>query len=265
MITRVLAALVGLAVVIPAILWGGQAAVLALAGLAVVVGADEYVRMATPDDRAGGLAVVGGGGLALFATLSLAPVAWHAPLGGLLLVAVFLNGVLRPGADLAEAAARVGKHALGLGWVGGFLAFLPLLRELGLGWVFLALVIPWLGDTGGYFSGRAFGKHKMYPKLSPKKTWEGLAGGLTLTVAGVFALRYLVLDVLSPVDAVVLGLVLGAMAALGDLAESLLKRAYGVKDSGRFMPGHGGLLDRIDSLLFVAPLLYAYAVLIKGL
>lgn len=266
MITRVAAALVGLAIVVPAVAYGGLWAVTLLSGAAVVLSAREYARMAAPEAPFGGFLTVAGGSAALFALLVFAPPPWHAPGAALLLVAVFLAVMARPGADLALAAAHLGRFAVGIAWIGGFLAFLPKLRALdgGLAWVFLALVIPWLGDTGGYFTGRLFGRHQMAPVLSPKKTWEGLLGGLLLTTAGVFAVRAVSLPSLSVGSAVILGVGLGLFAALGDLAESLLKRAYGVKDSGNFMPGHGGLLDRIDSLLFVAPLLYAWAVMVEG-
>jgi phosphatidate cytidylyltransferase len=131
--------------------------------------------------------------------------------------------------------------------------------DQGVTWIFLALAIPWLGDTGAYFAGRAFGKHKLYELISPKKTIEGYVGGIITATIGVFVIRSLSLSVLSPLDCVLIGLGIGTLAVIGDLAESLLKRAFGVKDSGKIMPGHGGLLDRIDSLLFVLPPLYGYA------
>ena len=128
-----------------------------------------------------------------------------------------------------------------------------------LSFIFLALAIPWLGDTGAYFAGRAFGRHKLYELISPKKTIEGYVGGVITATIGVFVIRSLGLPALGVIDCLVIGVIIGTAAVLGDLAESLLKRAFGVKDSGRIMPGHGGLLDRIDSLLFVLPLLYGYA------
>jgi len=123
-----------------------------------------------------------------------------------------------------------------------------------------------ISDVGAYFSGRLLGRHKLYPRLSPKKTWEGLAGGVlaSLVVSLLFwhftggALGKLTLDL---VDAVILGLVLPVVGVLGDLFESLLKRSSGMKDSGTLIPGMGGVLDVLDSLLFGAPVLYAYAVL----
>lgn len=267
MITRLVAALVGLAVLIPALVFGGMVAVHVVVALVLAVSFDEYSRMAFPgDDRVealGFLALAGGG---LYASMVLTdPEWWSLPVVAVVLAALAW-GVLRPGPDLHRAADRVGRALVGIAWIAGLASFLPRLRALddGLAWVFLAMVIPWLGDTGGYFAGRAFGRTKLYPRVSPKKTWEGLAGGLLLTTAGVILVKVLALPDLGWAECVLLGVVLGAAATLGDLAESLLKRSFDVKDSGWIMPGHGGLLDRIDSLLFVAPLLYAFAVLWQG-
>lgn len=123
-----------------------------------------------------------------------------------------------------------------------------------------------ISDVGAYFSGRFLGRHKLYPRLSPKKTWEGLIGGVlaSLVVSLLFwqlAGGMLGKLTLGLADAVILGLVLPVVGVLGDLFESLLKRSSGMKDSGTLIPGMGGVLDVLDSLLFGAPVLYAYAVL----
>jgi phosphatidate cytidylyltransferase len=133
----------------------------------------------------------------------------------------------------------------------------------GFGWVIMSFVLAWANDTAAYFAGRFLGRHKMFPRVSPKKTWEGFAGGLAGSVAGALALRAMdpVGDLagLGIAGAVVLGLGAAALGPLGDLVESMLKRAAGVKDSGRLIPGHGGLLDRIDALLFIAPWVWVFA------
>ena len=120
--------------------------------------------------------------------------------------------------------------------------------------------MAWLADTGGYFVGRRFGKAKLYPSVSPNKTWAGLYGAmLGSTIAGVVAaLTYL--PELRLIHGIALGLVGGVVGQLGDLVESLLKRSVGVKDSGTIIPGHGGILDRIDAVLFVSPFTYLYAI-----
>jgi phosphatidate cytidylyltransferase len=130
----------------------------------------------------------------------------------------------------------------------------------GVGWVILAFVVTWGNDTFAYFAGHAFGKHKLYERISPKKTWEGFAGGAVGSVVGALVTRWLLLgDDLGVGTAVAVGLGGAVLGPLGDLAESMVKRAAGVKDSGKIIPGHGGLLDRIDALLFVAPWVYVCA------
>jgi phosphatidate cytidylyltransferase len=120
--------------------------------------------------------------------------------------------------------------------------------------VFALLLLVWSSDIGAYAAGKTFGKHKLAPKISPGKTWEGAVGGFLLTLAMGWALGYL-LPELSVTYRLVVATVVALFGPLGDLAESMLKRSVGVKDSGRIMPGHGGLLDRFDAFLFILPVL----------
>jgi phosphatidate cytidylyltransferase len=122
----------------------------------------------------------------------------------------------------------------------------------------LAFVVTWANDTFAYFAGMLFGRHKLYEKVSPKKTWEGFAGGALGSVAGALVVRSTLLPELPVPMAVLLGAGAALLGPMGDFTESLLKRAAGVKDSGRLIPGHGGLLDRIDALLFVVPWVYLF-------
>jgi len=116
----------------------------------------------------------------------------------------------------------------------------------------------WVCDSAAYFAGRAFGRHRLFVRVSPNKTWEGAAAGF-IAALGTFQLaRVLVLPYMSVTDALVCGAAVGVMGQIGDLAESLMKRDAGVKDSSSLIPGHGGVLDRFDSLLFVAPLVFVY-------
>jgi phosphatidate cytidylyltransferase len=121
--------------------------------------------------------------------------------------------------------------------------------------IFVAI---WLCDSVAYFVGMAFGRHKLFPRVSPKKSWEGAVAGFLAAVAGFILCRELLLPYLAMRDAIVCGVIVGVFGQIGDLAESLLKRDAGVKDSSTLIPGHGGALDRFDSLLFVAPLLFFY-------
>jgi phosphatidate cytidylyltransferase len=128
-------------------------------------------------------------------------------------------------------------------------------------------VIVWLGDACAYFAGAAFGRRRLAPRVSPKKTWEGLAGNLAGNLAGAAVAKLFVCTDWTFVDAAAVAVLLGACGALGDLAESAWKRSAGVKDScsGIKIPGHGGLLDRMDSLALAAPALYAYVHFVHGL
>jgi phosphatidate cytidylyltransferase len=128
-------------------------------------------------------------------------------------------------------------------------------------------IITWFGDTAAYFVGSYFGKHKMAPRVSPKKSWEGALGNLGGNLLGAFLMIYTVCTEWTVVDAIALGLLLGVAGQLGDLVESTWKRSAGVKDSnvgGLSIPGHGGMLDRVDSLVFAAPVLFAYLHFVKG-
>jgi phosphatidate cytidylyltransferase len=129
-------------------------------------------------------------------------------------------------------------------------------------WILVLLAGVWSFDTGAYLVGRAIGRRPFLPWISPKKTLEGVLGGLVTATLGVAVV--LGLSGESPVEALVLGPLLGAVAQSGDLAESLLKRAAGAKDSGTLIPGHGGILDRVDSILFAAPVLAAWVALVHG-
>lgn len=129
----------------------------------------------------------------------------------------------------------------------------------GFAWFLLALVTTWLTDVGAYAAGRTLGRHKMTPVLSPNKTWEGFAGGVVAAVIVTLIANWCFGIGMQPVVALVVGVVIALTAVVGDLAESLLKRQTGVKDTGTLIPGHGGILDRLDSQLFVFVVVYYVA------
>ncbi len=168
---------------------------------------------------------------------------------------------------LPEAPVRVAHLLNGFlyGSVGlTAVSALRLLPEHGMAWVIAALVITWSNDTAAYFAGRFLGRRKLYVEVSPNKTWEGFFGGMVGSVGGMFIARAFFFPVFTVADCLLLGIAGGILGPIGDLCESMLKRAYGVKDSGRVIPGHGGLLDRIDALLFNAPLVFVYVQFIRG-
>jgi phosphatidate cytidylyltransferase len=148
-------------------------------------------------------------------------------------------------------------------WIGAPLAHLGLFphTRYGVVLILIAVVGPWISDSGAYFAGRFFGRHLLFPSLSPKKTVEGGLGGLLVTVLVVTPVAYLLLD-FSPMKSLLIGAVVSVASQCGDLFESSLKRILDVKDLGNFLPGHGGILDRVDSLLFTAPAVYYISLLV---
>jgi len=245
--------------------WPLGGACLLLAGLMLW----EYLRMTVAD-----------GGAALHGVAYLLTAAWVAAqlgwlpghLAGLVLPAgtmlLLMTLVLRPH-PIATSMQRAGLAALGVLYAGGLIPFMARLRAVdehsGLGLALAALFCTWAADTGAYFSGRAFGRHKLYPALSPGKTIEGAVGGTAAAIAVAFLIRAWFVPTLAPHHTVALGSLAGLFGMAGDLAESLLKRSTGTKDSSALIPGHGGVLDRFDAVIFVAPALYLYAVLALGL
>jgi len=170
--------------------------------------------------------------------------------------------------DLPRAPERVSLAVLGAVYPGLLLGTVVRLRQLpdGFAWLVLTLTVTWLNDSGAYFAGRAYGQRKLYPRISPSKTWEGAAGGLLASIGGALAVKSLGwLPQLPWWGSVVVGAGAGVLGPLGDLGESMLKRAYGAKDSSRLLPGHGGLLDRIDALLFTGPFVLLCATLLPEL
>lgn len=186
-----------------------------------------------------------------------------------ILAAVFIGASVESlfAAGREHAPTRTAHAVTGCLYGGLGLAPIAALRvgPAGFQWVICALVITWGNDTCAYFAGRLLGRHKLHPAVSPNKTWEGFAGGAVGSVAGMFIARLVAFPALSTVDCLALGLLGAVLGPLGDLCESLLKRANGVKDSGTIIPGHGGLLDRVDALLFNAPAVYLYVVAVRGL
>jgi phosphatidate cytidylyltransferase len=235
---------------------------------------------------AAGAAVAAGELVLMFAALGAAELLGVAVAAAIPLAAVKAGGGLLPewgplalaGAAIAVLAAflfrrkelayvprAAGVVALSWLWIGLLAASMIRLRALdgggraGFGWVLLAFAVTWGNDTFAYFAGLAFGRHRLYERISPKKSWEGAIGGVAGALVGAFLVRATLLPALPVATALAAAIGGSVLGPLGDLSESMAKRAAGVKDSGRIIPGHGGVLDRIDALLFVAPWIYACA------
>jgi phosphatidate cytidylyltransferase len=168
--------------------------------------------------------------------------------------------MLTYGASRARTSELTGKLVLAPVYICLPLSMLVIMDRFPRGnhWIFFLLSVIFLSDTGAFYFGRFFGRHKLYPEVSPGKTWEGAIGGLLCSLPAVF-----LFPLFSPIyrpnlSIVVLAACLSISGQIGDLAESMLKRQHGVKDSGRILPGHGGVLDRIDGLLFSIPVLYVF-------
>jgi len=188
-------------------------------------------------------------------------------LGGLLLLLVLLvlrEVLLWPNNN--HPFINIGVTITGLLYVSLPMAMLSLIAfgsgHFEPGRVFCLIFFVWAADTGAYFAGKNLGKHKLAPRISPGKTWEGWAGGALLTLVTGWAAGYFLPDIPLSHRLVAAGVV-AIFGPLGDLAESMLKRSAGVKDSGTFLPGHGGLLDRFDAFLLVLPVLALLQVLVK--
>lgn len=183
--------------------------------------------------------------------------------GGVLLTLLIR---LKNGEELKGAVDDAGYLFAGILYVVLLLSYLILLRDLDHGnlWVLLLFFVVWGGDTAAYYSGRSFGRRKLYEKVSPKKSVEGFIGGYLGGIGTCLIIKIILFPVLTLVDAVIIAAVIGVIGPLGDLCESMFKRDCDVKDSGVLIPGHGGILDRMDSILFSAPFVYYFVVLRYG-
>jgi phosphatidate cytidylyltransferase len=254
-VSRVVVGVVGLPVVL-GLVWVGGWWLFALAALAAVIAVHEFVMMARPlrplapaaylgvvltlvGAETGGVVWLVGGFLATFA------------------FAFILNAVAT---TRAPATAAIGATVLCAAWVGLGLGHLLLLRGMHAQprlLAFTVLLVVFAADTFAFFAGRLAGRHKLAPTLSPGKTWEGLVGGSLVALFVAFVALYPDRDsYLTIWQALVLGVVIVVAALAGDLFESMLKRDLEVKDTGRLLGGHGGVLDRLDALLFAAPAAY---------
>jgi phosphatidate cytidylyltransferase len=252
-LSRLLVVAAGAPLVLGAI-WLGGWWLFALVAVASLVGLHEFYAMARPLRP---LVLAGyGGAVAALVGAKLGGVEWM--LGGFLATLVLAFLLYLIATTRAPATAAVSGTVLGTAWIGFGLGFLLLLRDLpehGRLAAFAVVIAVWVDDTVAYLIGRAVGRHKFSPAISPAKTWEGFVAG---TAAGIFAVFVTLYheDFLTIPQSIVLGAIVAISAALGDLFESAFKRDLHVKDSGRLLAGHGGVLDRVDAFLFALPAAY---------
>lgn len=256
---RWITALVAVPILFGIIAYGGRESFAALITIVSLVGMYEYNRMAF------------GKGLTPEKIVTMASAALILPVAAagdgiqLLSVVVFsvmavlmlnLLRIREKGLDMAPA----GRALLGILYIPLLMSHFILIRGLqsGVLWIFFILVLAFAGDSVAYYVGRRFGKRKLLPEVSPGKTVEGTIGLMAGSVVGSLLFQQLFFPVLGVAHAAILGLVGSVIGQLGDLSESALKRAAGVKDSGVILPGHGGILDRLDCLMFITPFVYYY-------
>jgi phosphatidate cytidylyltransferase len=268
LVMRLATAAVGVPIILSLVYIAPPWAFYLLVLAAVVVGAQELFAMTHPTDRLSQAV-----GVLASAVVSATVYFWAGDARVLLTVFVVLPvfgplfTLVRLG-SIETAALRACALGFGPAFIAAPLTLLALMRlnlgAAGSGSVILAIGLAWFADTGAYFAGRFLGKHKLYEAVSPKKTVEGAVGGLVASVVWALLGSFWFLRGALPVaHAIPLALVGGVLGQAGDLAESLLKRSTGVKDSGAVVPGHGGILDRVDALILTSITVYLYGVWLR--
>lgn len=246
MVTRIITAIVGIPLFLGALFLGGFY-LQALVALLVFFGLIEFGRLISPVYW----------DFLFISGLSYLTISYSSSNSTYLflwLVVLLLYFLIRSAFSTQKPLAAA-ANLLGVFYVPVLYSFIWLVRmEYGFSMTLFALIITWLTDTGAYFVGSAWGKHRLAPRISPKKSWEGAAGGVLTALVGGVAFGLITSNSVAPL--VLLSVILSAVGQIGDLAESAMKREAGVKDSGAILPGHGGILDRFDSLVFVLPTLY---------
>jgi phosphatidate cytidylyltransferase len=264
--TRVITTLIGIPLLIFIIEFAPDSVAIGLIFVCMLLALHEYFSMAVRQKQ---LAlqltgfVLASAVVACFYFSALFSIFWLPAASMLILiVALFSRGELK---DRWEAAALV---LFGVWYVGGLMGYMVGIRridhggKMGADLLMLLLVIIWANDIFAYLIGRTLGRHKLAPIVSPKKTVEGAVAGLLFGILASYASRWIFIPQISAKDSILMALLIGVLGQIGDLCESIVKRSANVKDSGGIVPGHGGMLDRVDSLLFGAPAMYYYFYLV---
>jgi len=244
---------------------GPPAVLMAIVLLATYFGLREYFRLALPNAQGKEWVVGTALGLILSFLMAQGDGKVLSPFFVLLLLLLSLL-FMTTSQTLTSTMSNLGITLFGILFIGFLLSHVSLVRNMANGrwWVLFLIVTVWAGDIFAYLVGSLFGRHKLYPKISPNKTYEGLVGAVLGSVIVALAFSALFLPHLRKGVSVLLAIGIGVLGQVGDFTESMLKRSAQVKDSGSLFPGHGGMLDRVDSFLFSAPFLhYSLVYLLK--
>ncbi len=256
---RLLSALLLIPLFLLVVVYGGEAA-FALLGMAVAaISLWEFTRLVNHSPGVSRVLAVPGA-VALVAATYLGGWEWFS-LCAVLFILLQLSRVVFSEGDMEANLRRATFCLLGVLYVAGPLSLAVALREMPGGQRYIVLVcgIVWIGDTAAFYIGSTLGRHPLAPRVSPRKSVEGSVGGLAASMAAAWLFAR-VLEVPSTlISSALLGAVVGGAGQIGDLIESVIKRAFQAKDTGHLIPGHGGMLDRIDSLLFAIPIFYLWA------
>ena len=253
--TRIISSIVSLPILLAIIYFGTPFHFFLLLEFAIFIGLYEFYRMI----EKGGLGCYKWAGIILGILLS-AAIFKGAYINLVIASSVIILFIIRifEGNTSDNTFSYVSNTIFGIVYVSFLMSYLGVIRASGDNrreLIFFVLLITWMGDTTAYYGGKGFGKHKLAPAISPKKTVEGAIIGLIGSIVGAIIAKSWFLDI-SILNAIAAGILIGVFGQFGDLSESIIKRNLQVKDSGGIIPGHGGILDRVDSLLFSAPVFY---------
>ena len=255
--TRIISSIVSLPILLAIIYFGTPFHFFLLLEFAIFIGLYEFYRMI----EKGGLGCYKWAGIILGILLS-AAIFKGTYINLVIAASVIILFIIRifEGNTSDNTFSYVSNTIFGIVYVSFLMSYLGVIRasgDNGRELIFFVLLITWMGDTTAYYGGKGFGKHKLAPAISPKKTVEGAIIGLIGSIVGAIIAKSWFLDI-SILNAIAAGILIGVFGQFGDLSESIIKRNLQVKDSGGIIPGHGGILDRVDSLLFSAPVFYYY-------
>jgi len=264
---RIVTGVLGIAFIVALIAYGGRWGITILALMGCFGALFEYFLMLFPSDTQRfqqWVGMIAGVGLSFLIVFRTSVLYEGISLFFILLFIFYLAMAHFYEGNQKQLLEDLSKTLMGIFYVAFLFSFWPKIRALpqGVYWIFLVFLIPWLSDTAAYFIGRAYGKRKLTPAISPNKTQEGALAGVIVSIIGLFIYRAFLFKELGVMDCLLIGVGGSVISQLGDLFESFIKRAMDVKDSGVIIPGHGGIMDRFDSVLFCGPFVYFYALLL---